>query len=468
MGLFGSIYIGKSGVSTMSFGIGVTADNLANLESTGFRGSRALFEDLFGWANTEAPPYDQSGLGSRVEDVEIIYREGPIKQTDQPTDLAISGKGFFVVSDGENVYYTRDGQFLPNETTDGRIRLSLPSGYDLLGWICPEGVDCETITSGTLEEFPRYMDGQGTSKITIQMNFDAGKPAEETDLDLYDKWDATASSPLPEGTYDMKVEVPIYDELGNLHQLNFYFDRTAENRVFEFMVAIDPALDTRGEGRYSGALMTGRIRFGSLGQIEGMEDLAYITDPEGTKVPLGEGDFSADGFPLLKLNFGSQVQNIALDFGTYFDPLSSSWQRIDEHASTAFASPYAVINQNSDGYPPGFFETLSVSEKGVLEVRYTNEQTVPLARVPLAIFGSPDDLERAGGNLFKSVKGAVPDIFAPGKSAPGAIFGGALEHSNVDVANEMVHLITLQRAFQSNARIITTADEMLADFLRQV
>jgi len=470
MGLFGSIYVGKSGVSSMSFGIGVTADNLANLESTGFRGSRALFEDLFARATTEAPPYDEAGLGSRVKDVEVLYHEGPIQQTDQPTDLAISGKGFFVVSDGTTSYYTRDGQFLPREIEDGRLRLSLPTGYDLLGWLCPEGVDCESLTSGPLTpiEFPRYIQGQATEKILLQMNFDTSKPLEESNLDLYEKWDATQEEPLLDGAYDLRVKVPVYDHLGNLHQLDFYFDRTSENRVFEFLIGIDPAEDPRGSGRYAGALMSGRIRFGSLGQLEGLENLTYITDPSGTTASLTEADFSPEGFPLLRLNLDGELQEIALDFGTFFNAAEGSWERLDDHASTAFASPYAVINQNADGYPPGFFETLSVSEKGVLQVTYTNEQTFSLARVPLAIFGSPDELERAGGNLFKATNGATPEIFAPGKDAPGTIFGGALEGSNVDVANEMVRLITLQRAFQSNARIITTADQMLEDFLRQV
>ncbi len=470
MGLFGSIYVGKSGVTSMSAGMGITADNLANLESTGFRASRALFEDLFARATTEAPPYDQKGLGSRLKDVEVLYHEGPIKQTDQPSDLAISGKGFFVVSDGHEIFYTRDGQFLPREQEGGRLRLSLPGGYDLLGWLCPEGTDCESLTSGPLVpiEFAKYIPGRASTRITLQMNFDASKPAEETNLDLYQKWDATEEEPLPQGAYDFKAEVPVYDSLGNQHTLNFFFDRTAEERVFEFFVTLDPAADPRGSGRYQGALMGGKIRFGSLGQLEGLEDLFYVTDPTGTQTPLTTDDFSEEGFPLLRLNLDGTEQRIALDFGTFFDAAENSWKRLDDHASTSFANPYAVLNENVDGYPPGFFETLSVSEKGIISVRYTNQETFEVARVPLANFASPDELERAGGNLFKAFNGATPEIFAPGRTAPGAIFGGALEGSNVDLAQEMVRLITLQRTFQSNTRIITTADQMLEDFLRQV
>ncbi|OAG27134.1 flagellar hook protein FlgE [Thermodesulfatator autotrophicus] len=468
MGLFGSIYVGKSGVSTMSHGIGVTADNLANLESTGFRANRALFEDMFGNVNTQAPPYNEKGLGSRVKDIEVLYHEGPIKQTESPSDLAISGKGFFVVSDGKELFYTRDGQFIPRKLENGNLRLSLPTGYDLLGWNIPQGVDPESVTEGVLTpiEIPSYLDGQSSSKIVLQMNFDTSKPSEETESSLFDNWDANNDPPLSEENYDFKTQLPVYDSLGNLHNLSLYVDTTTEPRVFEFLVAMDPSQDPRGQGQYAGALFTGKIRFGSLGELEGLEDLELITDVNGTRTPLN--NFSEEGFPLFTVNFGSQSQEIALDFGVKFNSQTNSWERLDDHASTAFASPYAVLNQNIDGYPPGFFKNLAVSEKGIVQVTYTNNQEFSVARVPIALFGSPDELERAGGNLFKAIGGAEPEIFPPGKDSPGAIFGGALEGSNVDVANEMVRLITLQRAFQSNARIITTADQMLEDFLRQV
>ncbi len=468
MGLFGSIYVGKSGVSTMSHGIGVTADNLANLESTGFRANRALFEDMFGNVNTEAPPYNKKGLGSRVKDIEVLYHEGPIKQTESPSDLAISGKGFFMVSDGENTFFTRDGQFIPRKLDSGALRLSLPTGYDLLGWNIPEGVDPETVTTGELTpiEIPSYIDGQASSKIVLQMNFDASKPTEVIEDNLIDNWNANNDPPIDKGGYEFKTELPIYDSLGNLHNLSLYVDTTTEPRVFEFLITMDPELDPRGQGQYAGALLTGKIRFGAMGELEGLEDLELITDTNGTRTPLN--NFSEEGFPQFTVNFGSQSQNIALDFGIKFDSQTGTWQRLDDHASTAFASPFTVLNENIDGYPPGFFKNLKVSEKGIVEASYTNNQTFSAARIPIALFGSPDELERAGGNLFKAVGGAEPEVFPPGKDSPGAIFGGALEGSNVDVANEMVHLITLQRAFQSNARIITTADQMLEDFLRQV
>ncbi len=468
MSLFGTIYLGKSGINTMSRGLSVSADNVANLESTGFRASRALFEDLMLRATNEAPPGDQRGLGTTVEAVEVLYHEGPIKVTDNPTDLAITGKGFFTVSDGEDVFYTRDGGFILREVED-TLRLSTPSGYDLYGWAVPQGTDGEAVTSGTLApvEIPQYISGQPTSNIILQLNCDSSRPPETTNLTLLDKWDGTQEEPISSGGYELKVDLPVWDNIGQQHQLSLYLDRTDQARTFEFLVAMDPSEDWRGSGEYAGCLLSGLLHFGSLGDLESIDHLQLITSPSGDTTSLNPGDLP-NGLPAFTVNFTGTPQQITLDFGLYFDADAGQWQRVDNRVSTAFAAPFSVIYQYLDGYPPGTFKEIKVSEKGVVQAKYTNNQIFDMARIPLALFGSPDDLERAGANLFKAVAGAEPDYFAPDRNAVGTIIGGALEDSNVDLAQEMVHLITLQRAFQSNTRIITTADQMLDDFIRSV
>ena len=129
MSLLGTIYTGKSGVSTMSQGISVSADNLANMETTGFKANRPLFTDLLLSATSEAPPSCQRGLGTDVETVEVLYQEGPLQYTNNPTDLAVAGEGFFTVTDGKNVFYTRDGNFLLQKDEDGQLCLVSASGY---------------------------------------------------------------------------------------------------------------------------------------------------------------------------------------------------------------------------------------------------------------------------------------------------------------------------------------------------
>ncbi len=472
MSLFGTIYLGKSGVSTMSQGIRVSADNVANLESTGFRGSRPLFEDLLLTATTEAPPSDRKGLGTDLEAVEVLLdKEGPIRATDNPTDLAISGKGFFTVTDGQTLFYTRDGGFMLQEAPEeGFLRLSTPAGQDLCGWAIPEGVAGEEVTQGTLSpiRIPQIMSGKATAQVEIQLNCDSSKPVEPADVSLLDKWDVTdPQTPLAESSYDLKVDLPVWDDLGTQHHVSLYLDRTSEPRTFEFLVALNPDEDWRATDQpYSGCLLTGRLHFGSIGQLESISDVASI-DPDGTTHALAPGDWP-EGLPFFSVNFTGTPQQITLDFGLRYDPENDTWLRDKAHASTAYAAPFSVLYQYLDGYPPGDFQEISVDEKGILKAHYTNQQALEVARIPLALFNSPDDLERAGENLFQAVKGAEASYVAPGKSAPGVIMGGALEGSNVDLADEMVHLITLQRAFQSNTRVITTADQMLDDFIRAV
>lgn len=470
MSLFGTIYLGKSGVTSMSRGISISADNVANLESTGFRANRPLFEDLFLSATTEAPPLDQKGLGTDLEAVEILYQEGPIRATDNPTDLAISGKGFFTVTDRKNFFFTRDGGFLLQEAAkEGYLKLATPSGYELCGWEIPEGMEGQDVTSGTLAPIliPKNMSGKATSEIVLQLNCDSSKPPEGENLTLLDKWDSShPEEPLGEGNYDLKVDLPLWDDLGTQHHVSLYIDRTAEPRTFEFLVALNPSEDWRGDGPYSGCLLSGLLHFGSAGQLESITNVQTIS-PDGTATELPPEDWPG-GFPAFTVNFTGTPQQITLDFGLQYESETGSWNRLEDHASTAYAAPFSVVYQHLDGYPSGRFQEINVDEKGVVRAQYTNQQTLEVARLPLALFGSADDLERAGGNLFQAVNGAEPEYFAPGKDAPGSIMGGALEGSNVDLANEMVHLITLQRAFQSNTRVITTADQMLDDFIRAV
>ncbi len=469
MSLFGTIYLGKSGVWCMSQGIRVSADNVANLESNGFKGSRPLFEDMFLSATTEAPPRDQKGLGTNLEDIEVLYeQEGPIHATDKPTDLAISGRGFFTVTDGEDLFFTRDGNFLvQNAAQEGFLKLSLPNGYDLCGWSIPEGTEGSKVTQGTLSPvvFPSTMAGRETENIELQINCDASKPPESQDISLLDKWDSTnPQEPIAENAYDLKIDLPIFDPAGTKHDLYLYLDRTSQARTFEFLVSLPPDQDWRAQGPFSGCLLSGLLHFGSTGTLESISDVQSI-QPDGTTTNLLPQDWS-NGVPYFEVNLSGTTQRIQLDFGLHYDSTSNSWQPVSGRQSTAYAAPFSVLYQHLDGYGPGRFQEIQVDEQGVIHAHYTNRQEIQVARIPLALFESPDELSRAGGNLFKSVDGATAQYFAPDKDSIGLIMGGALEGSNVDLANEMVHLITLQRAFQSNTRVISTADQMLDQFLR--
>ena len=460
MSLFGSIYLGTSGVKTQSTGLRVVADDLSNLNTTAFKGSRALFEDLFTRAVGEVLPRDR-GLGSLVKDIQIDFSSGSLDTTDIPTDLAITGRGFFVVSDGNQVFYTRDGQFTLEDTGQGTLRMATPLGLSLLG-AAPDATNPDLTTLSPIE-IPQSIPGKATETLTLEMNLDARKERETTSRSLLEAWDATrAGEPISPQDYEFVTSVEVYDPTGVSHLLNLYFDTTDQNNQYEVLVALaDPAEDQRGTGRYQGALLWGTLNFGASGEITSAE--FYDVDPAGGRSATPQ-DLTTLGRPRFTLNLTGAPQTVTLDLGFYYQ--GTDLVRTP-HSVHLYGAPFAVYYQNQDGYPPGVFDRVEIDGEGLVRAHYTNQQTQEVARIFLADFtGLEDSLTRAGGNLFRARSEATPRIFSPGRMAPGGLRSGALEGSNVDLAEEMIRLITLQRAFQSNARVITTADQMLEDFLR--
>ncbi|OAQ21273.1 flagellar hook protein FlgE [Thermosulfurimonas dismutans] len=462
MSLLGSIYLGTSGVKTQSQGMRIAADNIGNLNTTGFKGSRGLFEDVFLEVSGEVFS-SQKGLGSMLKDIDIDFSPGNLLSTDIPTDLAILGKGFFILKDssGEN-FFSRDGQFLLAETENNTLRLVNSLGYSLLG--ADPGATPNGVADLSPIEIPKTISGRATERISLEMNLDARKEPEALSLSLLEAWDATnPDDPINPGNYEFITDTKVYDPTGVEHQLTIYFDTTDQNNQYEILVTLaDPTEDWRGSGRYSGALLWGTLNFGAAGEIV---DATFFTVDDVNTGSLTPIDLTATGRPQFTLNFTGTPQTVTLDLGFYFDATGSLIRT--PQSVHMYGAPFAVYYQHQDGYPPGIFDHLEIDLEGVIRAYYSNQQSQEVARIFLADFtGSDDALKRVGGNLFKSVTGASPEIFAPGRSAIGAINSGALEGSNVDLATEMVNLITLQRAFQSNARVITTADQMLEDFLR--
>ncbi len=460
MGLFGSIYLGYSGVNTQTRGMRVAADNVANLNTTAFKGSRAVFEEVFAEVTGEVLPYSR-GLGSRVKDLEINFSPGSLNATDIPTDLAILGKGFFVLQNpqSQEYFFTRDGQFQLEETDQGTLRLVSPLGHSLLG----AAVDANPSDLTTLSplEIPQAIPGKATETIHLELNLDARKDRETTSRTLLEAWDAQSSTgPISSADYEFVTTLEVYDSTGVAHKLNLYFDTTDQNNQYEMLLTLDdPTEDWRGSGRYAGALLWGTLNFGPSGEISGAE--FYTVNLDGTTTPI---DLTVTQRPQFTLNFTGTPQTVTLDLGFYFD--GSDLVRTPQSVHL-YGAPFAVYYQDQDGYPPGIFDRVEIDTEGVVKAYYTNQQSQEIGRIFLADFtGVEDSLERIGDNLFKATAGVIPEIFAPGRAAVGALASGALEGSNVDLATEMVNLITLQRAFQSNARVITTADQMLEDFLR--
>jgi len=461
MGLFGTMYTGYTGVYCMTTGMKVVADNISNLNTIGFKKSRYEFMDQLVRATQEVFTPER-GVGSFIKAIRTIYSQGGITTTDIPTDLAISGKGFFIVEDQKgNIYYTRDGQFFINEVDKDHLALQNSLGMFLLG----ADPNATTADLASLKPYliPKIMSAKATSNIHAELILDSRKSV--NDKTLIQKYDALSnpSQPIADNNYDWVFNWSIYDEKGDPVGLRLYVDRGDAPNKYEVLLALaDPSKDGRGTGKMQGAFLYGELEFGSSGDVESVN--FYNVNLDGSLDPL---DLKQLGKPKCTLNINGSQQDVTLDLGFTVNPDGS----ISREAGSIkmIANPFTQLSFTQDGYPEGLFDRIEIiTEDGLIKAWYTNQKSIDVSRIFLADFsGYEDSLKKVGGNLFVTKAGAKPVIFGPSPGERGRILSGALETSNVDLANEMVDLITLQRTFESNSRVITTADEMLSEFIRQ-
>ncbi len=461
MGLFGTMFVGYTGLYSDSIATKVSADNITNLNTTGFKGSRTEFADkLVRYSEVFGK---ERGYGTSVKQIRTLFTQGSVYTTDLPTDLAISGKGFFIVSDKKNnFYYTRDGQFYINEVDENHFGLQNSLGMNLLG-ISPE-LTHPTIGDLKPTLIPKVMPPKATSLLKPHIILDATKPVNSySSVAQYDA-SANPEKPLPDGYYNWVFDLDFYTTQGHLEKLKLYLDRGETADSYEVLLALsNPSQDGRGQGPKQGAFLYGTLKFGASGEIT--EANFYQVGLDGTLTPL---DLTQLGKPLANLNLNGVEQPVTLDLGFKINPDGSLIREIN--AINMLAHPFTLLGYYQDGYGMGVFDKIEViNEEGLIIAKYTNQRDIKVAKIVLADFSAYEDtLQKLGNGLFVPRAGAEVYLFLPGFSEGGRIISGALENSNVDLAMEMVHLIVLQRSFQSNSRVITTADAMLEDFLRQV
>lgn len=460
MGLFGTMFVSYTGLYSDSLATKVTADNITNLNTIGFKGSRTEFANIL--IRAQEVFQREKGYGTNVKTIRTLFTQGGIQTTDLPTDLAIVGKGYFVVSDRKgNHYYTRDGQFFINEVDNNYFGLQNSLGMTLLG-ADPTAKDADLNTlKPTL--IPKTMPAKMTSILSPHLILDARKPVNpET---LIQKYDAVSNpqAPLEGGKFDWVFDLFMYDTLGDQIPLKLYVDKGESANTYEVLLALaDPLKDGRGNGKMQGAFLYGRLTFGGSGEVTSAS--FYDVSLDGTLTPL---DLTNLGKPKTILNIYGNSQEITLDLGFSINPDGSITR--ETKAIKMLASPFTQLGFVQDGYPSGVFDRIEViNEEGLIRAWYTNQRDIEVARLFLADFsGYEDSLEKLGQGLFRTKPGVQTYLFIPGSGERGRILSGALETSNVDLAHEMISLIMLQRSFQSNSRVITTADQMLEDFLRQ-
>jgi flagellar hook protein FlgE len=428
-----SLYAGISGLNANSTSMAVIGDNIANLNTTGFKGSRVDFGDVL--SQTLSGGSGQVGRGVMIQDIATQFTQGAFETTGNALDLAIDGDGFFQVKDGEMKVYTRAGQFSVNK--DGKV--VNPDGYILQAFVAdPSGNMTGTTGDLVLSNAPSQAKATTKAKPAINLNADEKVITDAFTLDS--NADGTNSDPA---NYNSSTTINVYDSLGGEHVVTLYFTKTAENTWQVNFVNQNPDKSSPNTMVLAG---TKTLTFDTKGAL---------IDDESSGNPI---DF----------DFGTAVvspQSITFDFGTGTggteNPIGTGLD-----GTTQFSSGFSVSSFSQDGYGAGVFKSISFNETGMISAVFTNGQSKTIGQMAMARFLDPGGLTKLGQNTFaETYDSGQPVIAAPKTSGLGRLLSNTLELSNVDLSQEFVKLISAQRAFQANSRIITTTDEMMQELV---
>lgn len=417
--------IALSGLEAASTDLQVTGHNIANSATNGFKESRAEFADIY--ANSvQDVSTTSAGRGVRVTRVAQQFSQGNIDFTSNNLDLAINGEGFFVMEDSSgNVSYTRAGAF--NADRDGYVVDHAGSRIQVFD---PDGTGGFN-TGSTSDLVLPLLSGtpSATTAVTAALNLD---PTSTATLP------AVAFDPTQPSTYDNATSTTVYDSLGVAHTMTMYYrESTTDNSWLVWSTVLDtdgavlPLTPTTGSSTaapasvaYPAAVMnfgTNGVLTPSSGSVDALGNLAYNTQ-------------AVTGANALSLNFA---------YGN----------------TTQYGSSFAVNDLTQDGYAPGRLSGIDIDNSGVVFARFTNGQSDPLGMVALAKFNNQQGLRQLGDTSWaETFDSGDVQMGEPGTSSLGLIQSGGLENSNVDIAEQLVNLITAQRNYQANAQVITTAD----------
>ncbi len=412
-----SIFSGVSGLRNHQTRMDVIGNNIANVNTVGFKSSRVTFKEGFAQIlqGASRPPGDtaevsggtnpvQVGLGMNIGSIDLLFTQGSLESTGVNTDLAIQGESFFIVAEGAQRFYTRAGNFQLD--ADGRM-VAATNGAVVQGRLTDDTGELTDEIQDIILPFGQKSPARATSQITFSGNLNAEAPEGAT----------------------RDTTITVYDRMGVAHDVRFRFERQAADRTWEFQVTLP---GSEGFDPDAAPLTTGTIVFDNEGRLESFTPEQFTFTPDS----------------------GADDVEIDLNFGTIGGL----------RGITQFAGPSTAVVREQDGYMQGDLERFSIDTTGTIFGAFTNGVTLMLGQVAMADFNNPAGLIRVGDNQYAvSPNSGQAVIGFAGEGSQSTITAGALEMSNVDLAQEFTNLITTQRGFQSNARVISTSDEMLQE-----
>jgi flagellar hook protein FlgE len=398
-----SFNVALSGLNAATADLGTLSNNIANANTIGFKGSRTEFGDFY-----RVSSYDLSsgntGAGVHVERVAQQFSQGTINNTGNSLDLAISGEGFFTLSDNGARVYTRAGAFSTDRngyvtnTTGQRLQVYPPIGSS--------GV-FNTASATDLHISSNTNPPAATVIVTASTNLPANAAVPVT----------TPFSATDATSFNKTTSVTVYDSLGTPHTASLYYAKTAAAGAWDLHVTVD------GSEVGSGSALS-------------FDNAGLLTSPANGRITL-------DGYTA----------------GNGSAPLTMSF---DVSGSTQYGDGFTVGTLNQDGYAAGELSGLTITDAGIVQARYTNGQLTPIGQIVMTVFPDQQGLQQLGSSTWAETFASGQPISGV---ADGANFGnvqsGSLESSNVDLTEQLVNMMTAQRNYQANSQVISTTDEML-------
>lgn len=452
-----SLYAGVSGMQNHQTRLDVIGNNVANVNTTGFKRGRVNFQDMISqqMSGAASPTTEvggvnpkEVGLGVTVAAIDTVFTQGNLQTTGVSTDIAIQGNGFFVMKNGEESFYTRAGAF----SLDSEGTLVNPAnGMRVQGWMADE-INGQMVlqTAGSTEDLIIPVGSKDPAKATENVNFACNLNKNTPEI-----LEGASPEDIARGTWS--TEQKIYDSFGNEHMLNVSFTRVVGNpNQWQATVVIDPDMAEESQTRVGlnttdGQENTFLINFDNTGTLQSVTDSAgNLTNPEGqivlqTSFNVIGANPDADGNPTR--------QTLNINLGT----IGSQKNTITQSASSSSTKAFY-----QDGYTMGYLDNFKIDSSGIITGVYSNGTNRTIGQIALATFANQGGLEKAGDNTYvESNNSGMANIGTSGIAGKGSMLAGALEMSNVDLTEQFTDMIVTQRGFQASSKTIQTADTLL-------
>jgi flagellar hook protein FlgE len=459
-----SLFSGVSGLQNHQTRMDVIGNNIANINTTGFKRNRVNFQDIiYQQLQGAARPTEdlggvnpkEVGLGMSIASIDTIHIQGSLQTTGVQTDLAIVGNGFFILDDKGTQLFTRAGAF--SIDADG-VMVNPANGMKVQGWMARDidGYNALDVSS-PVEELVIPVGGKDPARATTMIQF-----ACNLDKRIPELPENPTGAQVRDATWSTTIDV--YDSFGDKHILQVQFTRVpGTTNSWNAAVNVDPQNETPtnatigfgAEAPAAGGPTTFIVNFSNNGTLLSAED--------------GAGNVSG-GTGLVQMNVAYDVQTATPnEDGTpvrqeFVLNLGSVGGFVNSLTQYAESSSSKAVEQ--DGYTMGYLDNFKIDQSGVITGIYSNGTTRTIGQVAMASFPNQGGLEKSGENTFRvSNNSGLANIGPSGIAGKGKIVAGTLEMSNVDMADQFVDMIVTQRGFQANSKTIQTADQLLQELL---